>query len=314
MAATASAAPADSTWRQKDATQWSNPEVRSFVESVLPGHACVTTFGHTSGRVLCTLSKEDLRKQVRDEEAVNVILSELRRVRKARQEKEDLAQHGAEPYTVFVRTPADVSVELEVLPTDTVSELKARLARVEGTPAEAQRLTRNGAILLDEKPLAAYNIAHGTVLLLVPRLSQASTQRYAPPPATRAPAPSGVPRPSVPVVCSDLARPFPMSLEFQGIPEYQSFMLALQRQSGRQRNPAASNEADEGAPFLEIVSNDNNREAVQTRITFDAEAEVLLIDSLGDILMERTRYRVLLHLREEEKYSTLVTGCRTADR
>merc|ERR1719471_519258 len=104
-----------------------------------------------------------------------------------------------------------------------------------------------------------------------------------------------------------------MSLEFEGIPEYQAFMLALQRQAGR-REPGSSApvELDRSAPHLEILPVDSSHQPVQTRISFDPEAEVLLIDTVGDILMERTRYRVMLHLREEQKFATLVTGVQAA--
>lgn len=310
------------TWRQKDAAEWSNPEVRAFLDTVLPGHACVAGFGHTSGRVLCSLTKDDLRRHAKDEEAANVIWAELQRVRDAHSHREDVATHGTDPYTIFVRTPTDFSVELDVLPTDTVADVKQRLAAVEGTPVEMQRLTRNGGPLLDARTLASYNVSHGAVLLLVPRLALSSggqRQRFAPPPqprsATGAGAASGLPRPRVPIVCTDIVRPFPMSLEFEGIPEYQAFMLALQRQAGR-RNPEAlaPDEADENAPFLEILPADGAHGAVQTRVAFDAEAETLLIDTVGDILMECTRYRAMLHLKEDRKAATLVTGVHAADR
>lgn len=307
-------------WHQKDAAEWSNPDVLAFLDDVLPGHSCAAAFGHTSGRVLCSLSKDDLRRQARDEEAANIIWAELRRQQDAHSHREKVAAHGAEPFTMYVRTPTDFSVELDVLPTDTVAHVKARLAAIEGTPIEQQRLTRNGGPMLDARTLASYNISHGAVLLLVPRLSLSGGQRFAPPPAARsgraAPgAASGIPRPRVPVVCTDIARPFPMSIEFEGIPEYQAFMLALQRQAGRRDpNALASAEADPNAPFLEILSADASHRPVQTRVAFDPEAEVLLIDTVGDILMECTRYRVMMHLKDDQKFATLVTGVHSADR
>eukprot|EP00408_Alexandrium_pacificum_P064416 CAMPEP_0171164440 /NCGR_PEP_ID=MMETSP0790-20130122/5670_1 /TAXON_ID=2925 /ORGANISM="Alexandrium catenella, Strain OF101" /LENGTH=309 /DNA_ID=CAMNT_0011629197 /DNA_START=64 /DNA_END=994 /DNA_ORIENTATION=+ len=304
-------------WHQKDVAEWSNPEVLAFLDEVLPGHACTAAFGHTSGRVLCSLTKDDLRRQARDEEAANVIWAELQRQRTAHSHREDVAAHGVEPFSIFVRTPTDFSVELDVLPTDTVAQVKARLAAVEGTPVEQQRLTETA---VDARTLASYSVSHGAVLLLVPRLSLSGGQRFAPPPAARsgrsAPtATSGLPRPRVPVVCTDIARPFPMSIEFEGIPEYQAFMLALQRQAGRRDpNALAAAEADTNAPFLEILSADSSHQPVQTRVTFDSEAEVLLIDTVGDILMECTRYRVMLHLKDDQKFATLVTGVHSADR
>jgi len=319
MVAEATAASiAGATWLSKDVSAWDNPEVRAFVDSVLPGHPCASTFRHTSGRVLGTFSKDDLRKQVKDEEAANVIWAELSLHREHRDERDTIRQKGGDiPFTLFVRTPADVSVELEVRATDTIAQLKERIAATEGTEVERQRLTRNGQVLLDTRMLASYNMCQGTMLLLVPRLSIGG-QRYAAQPQARQagagalpgpPKASGIPRPRVPVACTDFARPFPMHLEFTNIPEYQGFMLALQKEAGR-RNSSEATETREDAPFLEVLAADNMRDAVQTRISFDTEAEVLLIDTVGDMLMERTRYPVLLHLRAEQKRSVLVTGVR----
>jgi len=307
-----------SQWQTLPVPDWSNAEVKAFLGSILPGHECVVRFAHTTGRVLASLPKEDLRRQTRDEEATNVIWVELRRLQEARQHQEDIStQGGAEPYTLFVRTPMDASVELEVKPMETIFEVKERLARVEGTPVETQRLMWNGVPMLDKRTLASYNIAHGSVVLLVPRLGAAVGQgRYAPPAATQGArnlsaktAKSGIPRPRVPVVCNDIARPWPMSIEFQSIPEYQSFMLALQREAGRYGSNHDATPQD--APFLEILSADRSHEPVQTRISFDPEAELLLIDTVGDILMESTKYNVLLHLRAEQKLAHLVTGIRS---
>lgn len=105
-----------------------------------------------------------------------------------------------------------------------------------------------------------------------------------------------------------------MNLEFDGIPQYQSFMLALQRQIGRKdrRDTLAGDEED--APFLEVLPEHNAQEGVQTRITFDGDAEVLLIDTVGDIVLESSKYRCLLHLRGEQKSVLLVTGTRQSER
>lgn len=300
-------------WQKQNVGDWTNTDVRNFLESVLPGHECISRFGYTTGRVMATVTKDELRKQAKDEEATNVIWAELRRLQSARQERESIAaQAGTEKYTLFVRTPMDVSVELEVAPFETVAEVKERLAAVEGTPVDAQRLMWNGVPMLDRRTLASYHICHGSVALLVPRLGN-SGQRYAPPPAARnahvGAARSGIPRPRVPVVCTDIARPWPMSIEFPSIPEYQSFMLSLQREAGRyDANPGSRSPED--APFLEILPADNAHAPVQTSIHFDADAEVLLIDTVGDILMEGTRYRVLLHLQKQQKLAHLVTGVR----
>jgi hypothetical protein len=310
---TASTEPKNDPWRKQNVPQWSNDQVRDFLENILPGHDCIRHFSHTTGRVFASQTKDELRKQARDEEATNVIWAELRRLQSAREERDNIeATSGKEKYTLFVRTPMDISVELEVAPADSVAEVKERLAKVEGTPVETQRLMWNGVPMLDRRTLASYHICHGSVVLLVPRLGN-SGQRYAPPPASRsahvAAARSGIPRPRVPVVCSDIARPWPMSIEFPSIPDYQGFMLSLQRESGR-FDAGPENRSPENAPFLEILPADSVHAPVQTRVHFDAEAEVLLIDTLGDILMEGTRYRVLLHLQKEQKMAHLVTGIR----
>lgn len=309
-----------SSWQSKEVEAWSSPEVRGFLEYVLPGHASATAFGHTNGKLLGSLSKEEVRRQVRDEEAANVIWAELKRFREARAEKEDIHSKGAEPFLLLVRTPAELMLELEVHPSDTVGEVKARLAALEGTPVERQRLTKNGAPLLDSKTLCACSVARGAVLLLVPRLAASGHRTFAAP-APRSPteggrqAASGIPRPRVPLVCMDIARPFPMSLEFDSVKEYQTFMLSLQRQVGRRdmaTTVADAVQADARAPFLEILPMDNMRPPVQTRVTFDPEAEVLQIDTVGDILVDNARYRALLHLKEEQKMAMLVTGIRPA--
>eukprot|EP00434_Breviolum_minutum_P024511 symbB.v1.2.021650.t1/scaffold1746.1/size103363/8 len=135
------------------------------------------------------------------------------------------------PFDLFVRTPSEIVLQLEVKASDTIEEVKARLASLEGTPVERQRLMRHGAALPNQQSLEACGVAAGHVLLLVPRLGELGQRNFA---AVRLPDPkplaSGIPRPRVPLVCTDIARPFPMSLEFISIAEYQSFMLSLQRQ------------------------------------------------------------------------------------
>merc|ERR1712159_687591 len=58
-------------------------DVREFLLTVLPGHPCADFFTYTSGYVLCSLDKEDLRRQARDDEAANVIWAELKGCRLA---------------------------------------------------------------------------------------------------------------------------------------------------------------------------------------------------------------------------------------
>lgn len=127
-------------WRKKELHEWENADVRDFIVHVLPGHECVTRFNHTTGKVLGSLIKEDLRLQARDEEATNVIWAELNRLRNERMEHDSVAAHGDHPFTIFVRTPMDNTLEIEVQPTETTLAIKKRLASLEGTSVENQRL------------------------------------------------------------------------------------------------------------------------------------------------------------------------------
>lgn len=253
--------PGGGNWQGKDVECWSSPEVQAFLAAVLPGHAAAAALGHCSGKVLATLSKEDLRRQAKDEEAANVIFAELARIKQVQDHVSQINASGAQPFQLHIRTPADVVLQLEVHPTDTISHVKARLASLEGTPVERQRLVLQGSPLLDSRSLASCGIGESTVLLLVPRLNQSGARSFAPATVPVPPKPlAGTPRPRVPLVCTDITRPFPMSLEFISIAEYQSFMLAIQRQVGRRSltsTLSAVVEADEVSPFLEILSNDN---------------------------------------------------------
>eukprot|EP00933_Yihiella_yeosuensis_P073666 TRINITY_DN8238_c0_g2_i1.p1 TRINITY_DN8238_c0_g2~~TRINITY_DN8238_c0_g2_i1.p1 ORF type:complete len:349 (-),score=38.96 TRINITY_DN8238_c0_g2_i1:533-1516(-) len=312
----------EETWKSKDVASWSNAEVRHFLDTVLPGHTCLGAFGHTSGKVLSTLSKDDLRRQTKDEEATNVIWAELGRKQEFQTEQTGIKSKGLEPFLLYIRTPAEVMLELEVTPHQLISDVKARIAALEGTPVERQRLTKNGATLMDSKTLDSCKLGQGSILLLVPRLNAAGLgQRNFAPTSIRngqlaleePVRSSGMPRPRIPVVCTDIARPFPMNLEFQSVADYQTFMVSLQRETGRRDMTStvrAAVQADENSPYLEILSADNMRRPVQTRIAFDPVAEVLTIDTVGDMLTDNTRYRALLHLKSEQKLANLVTGIR----
>eukprot|EP00913_Durusdinium_trenchii_P022457 g21094.t1 len=57
------------SFRLKDPLEWTPRQVQDFLTSILPGHPCLGYFHHTSGYVLCSLEKEDLRKQTKSDEA-----------------------------------------------------------------------------------------------------------------------------------------------------------------------------------------------------------------------------------------------------
>lgn len=331
MVATASVQAKDlpRSWQRTDPGAWSQAEAHGFLEDALPGHPAIHRLGHMDGKVLSTLAKDELRRQIRDEEAANVIWAELARSRRAHHQREDISAHGSDPYKLYIRTPMHASHEIEASRTETVADVKARLAALEGTAVDAQRLVWNGVPMIDSRTLGSYGIYPGSVLLLVPRLTP-RMQRTTPAfsrgsgavaatvasiatntvAAPLVPAPSGILKPRVPVVCNDILRPFPMSIEFPSIPEYQSFMLSLQKSTGPKDVPAEPLFAcgDNMVPLLEILPADDTRAPVQTRILFDKRSEVLVIDTVGDMLMEYTKYQVLLHLRDDQKPAHLVTG------
>merc|ERR1719261_2240345 len=86
-------------------------------------------------------------------------------------EKQEIEETSPQTCTLFVRTPADVAVELDVYPSETVWSVKCRLADVEGTPADQQRLIWNGFNMDDSKTLASLHVQNGAVVLLVPRMT-----------------------------------------------------------------------------------------------------------------------------------------------
>jgi len=306
------------SWRRKPIAEWSSSEVQSFLAAVIPGHNNASLLHHWTGKVLASITKDDLRLQVKNEEAANVIWVELRHLEAFLKERATIASQRPEPFSVYVRSPVDAAVELEVLPQDTVAEVKLKLEALSGTPVDMQRLMWNGVPMVDTRTLVSYNIGPHSVILSVPRLNSWATGGANRPPTAgssrQLPKPtSGIPQPRVPVVCSDIARPFDMYLEFPNIPEYQGFMLAVQRCGSRRvaSIPQQDGEEEFDVLFLEVLSADGMRAPVQTRILYDAATEVLKIDTLGDILMQRTKYRVLLHLRNERKLAHLVTGTKS---
>lgn len=308
------------SFKVKDVAHWSTPNVAEFLQEVLPGHPCHSSFRYTTGFVMASLTKDDLRRQAKDEEAANIIWAELLRFRREMQEKKDIAEVAPACYTVFVRTPSEVALEFEVSPTETIYALKIRLADVEGTPVESQRLVWNGMNTQNGKTLASYNINHGAVLLLVPHLT--ATQRFVPPPAprgllmipgSRAWQPTHSARPYMPVVCSDIYRPFPMSLEFQSVPDYKAFVMTAQKQVGKPNASLIDAGEDTMLPgpvVLEILPVDAGHSPVQTRVYLDNDVEMIRVDTVGDIVVPNTRYNAVLHLESEQKRVFLTTGNR----
>lgn len=295
-------------YKVKDVDGWSKGEVREFLADILPNHPCINLFQYTSGHVLATLQKEDIRRQAKDEEAANIIWAELCKFQKGTKARglttAGIPADGA--YTIFVRTPAEVAMEFEVSPSDTVAVLKTRLSDLEGTPMENQRLVWNGINMQDTRTLASYNIQNGACVLLVPHLS--ASQRFVSPPAPRGMLmvpgnkswqPSHSARPYMPVVASDSARPFPMSLEFECVPDYKSFMASAQK----------GMDQTAGAPVLEIEKAGAGQTPVQTKVLFDSDTEMLKLDNAGAVA-PNTSYSATMTFGSEKKKVTLTTGNR----
>lgn len=309
MAAVAQFTSVDS-YKVKDVDGWSKSQVKEFLADILPNHPCINFFQYTSGHVLATLQREDIRRQAKDEEAANIIWAELSKFQKGAQARglttTGVRAEGA--YTIFVRTPAEAVMEFEVSPSDTVSVLKARLSDHEGTPMESQRLVWNGINMADSRTLVSYNIQNGACVLLVPHLG--ASQRFGPPPAPRGMLmvpgnkswqPSHSVRPNMPVVSSDTYKPFPMSLEFECVPDYNSFMVSAQNTG-----------MDQAWSLLEIEGAGWGGNPVQTKVSLDANTEMLKLDTVGDAVAPNTQYSAMMHFGSEKMKVTLTTGNRVS--
>lgn len=286
------------SYRVKDVTEWTPADVREFLLTILPGHPCADFFTYTSGYVLCSLDKEDLRRQSRDDEAANVIWAELKGCRlaaaaapgsqfEATQQRGGLV--GPPTITVYVKTRQQVAIEFEVLLSDEVLGLKYQIEQREGTPAENQRLICNGMNMQDSRSLASYALCHGSVILLVPqissgRLGNTRSATFAPRgmmmvPGSKVWQPAATQRPYIPVIATDLSRNFPVSLEFNSMSELEAFV----------------NTTNQEAPVLEIQPAKHGQLPVETRVYLDVETEGVKLDTTGNVLAPSMQYDAFLH-------------------
>lgn len=71
---------------------------------------------------------------------------------------------------IFVKTMCGQRFGLDVLPTDTIAAVKAKIHREKGFGVDTQRLTFGSKILDDHRTLAEYNVQADSALHLVFRL------------------------------------------------------------------------------------------------------------------------------------------------
>lgn len=299
------------SFRLKDPLEWTPRQVQDFLTSILPGHPCLGYFHHTSGYVLCSLEKEDLRKQTKSDEAANVIWMELGTRRKGaspvRGESATVQRGGLDPRStlmLYVKAPRQgAALELEMTPLDSVALLKAQISVHEGTPSESQRLVFRGAVMQDERSLTSYGLQHGDSVLLIPTLRDQVPQKravFAPRgllslPGSKAWSPPSS-NPFLPVLYRDVSRNFPISMEFSAAADCEAFAEA----------------ARYAPPWLEILPGGPGRPPADVKCSLDPDHGAVCLEATGGrgTFLPNSTYQAVAHFggRGGQVQVCLVTG------
>ena len=67
---------------------------------------------------------------------------------------------------IFIITPAEQTVTVDVDANETIEDLKSHIEACEGTPTEKQQFVYAGKLLKDEQTLSDYNIGEDATLYL----------------------------------------------------------------------------------------------------------------------------------------------------